>query len=100
MNISRDTVELGCNFEKAFSAIRNLSLKGFKVVKVDEPNKLITVRTPMSAFSWGENVELLVVPSTQGCVISFRSSSRHPLNISSDTKTPIDGLVRYLQSIC
>lgn len=100
MSISRDTLELNCSSDKIFDALRNLAMRGFKVSKTDVSNRLIVLKTGMGPFSWGETVEVTVTPVAVGCSVSFRSSSNHALNITSNTSTPISRLVEYLKGLC
>ena len=100
MTISRDTLELNCSSDKIFDALRTLNLRGFKVSKTDVSNGLVVLKTSMGLLSWGETVEVTVMPFAGGCSVSLRSSSNHPLNITSNTSTPIRRLVEYLQSLC
>jgi len=56
----------------------------------------VTLRTGVSAFSWGETVEVSVVGQPSGCEILFRSVRVHPLN---PTANPKAATVRVAQSI-
>ncbi len=75
-------------------------LKKFKVSEIDEKNKVIVLRTSASSWSWGEELELTVTPSVQGCNVSIRCSRRVPWNITANLQTPVDTIVMYLKYMC
>lgn len=99
MRTNKETIELDCGVSEVFKAFSNFSLDKFKVSEIDEKNKVIVLKTSMGAWSWGEILELTVLPSAQGCNVSIRSSRRVPWNITSNLQTPIDTIVQYLRNI-
>ena len=99
MRTIRKTIELDCGVSEVFKGFNTFSLDKFKVSEIDEKNKVIVLKTSISAWSWGEILELTVTPSGQGCNVSIRSSRRDPWNITANLQTPIDTIVQYLRNI-
>ena len=100
MVTSRETLEIECSSDSVFSWLKTLSLPHMKVSKVDEKNRLVVINTSMSLFSWGERVEIIVIPNEHRCSVSFRSSTRHPINPAADTNTPIRDIIEFLAEKC
>lgn len=94
-----EIINLNCGVSDVFKAFRNFSLKKFKLSEIDEKNKSIVLKTLMSAWSWGEILELTVIPSDQGCNITIRSSRKVPWNITANLRTPTAKILQYLKSI-
>lgn len=99
MRANKETIQLDCGISEVFKAFTTFSLDKFKVSEIDKKNNVITLKTSMSAWSWGEILELTVMPAAQGCNVSIRSSRRVPWNITSDLQTPIDTIVQFLRNI-
>jgi hypothetical protein len=98
MRTKKETIELDCGVSEVFKAFSTFSSDKFKVSEIDEENKVIVLKTSMSAWSWGEILELTIIHSDKGCSVSIRSSRRVPWNITANLQIPIDIIVQYLRS--
>jgi hypothetical protein len=97
MKTKKELIELECEVSEVFKAFSTFSLDKFKVSKIDEKNKIIDLKTSLGYWSWGEIIELTVIPSAKGCTVSIRSSRKVPWNVTSNLQAPINTIVNYLK---
>jgi hypothetical protein len=95
--IDRDRIELNADKEEVFKFISKGGISNLGVTKVDLKNSVVVLKSSMSAFSFGEKIELIINESKDGTIVSFRGSSVHPLNITSDVKGILGTVINALR---
>lgn len=75
-----------------FDVLLSILHTRYKVVKVDKAIRCVEVSTGTSLFSFGENLEVIVIEQNAGSTVRVRSKSRIMWNIASD----VEGKAREL----
>lgn len=63
---------------------------GYQVSPARGSPDTLVFSTGMSAFSWGERIEVSVVSQSKGCKILFRGSRVLIVNLTSNPRTPVE----------
>ena len=70
----------------------------YRVQRARGSPSTLVFSTGMSAFSWGEKVEVTVVGQGTGSAVTFRGSRTFSLNVTSNPRTPVEKILRALQT--
>ena len=68
----------------------------FRTGRVRGSPSTVVFRTGMSAFSWGEQVEVTVVAQPKGSRLILRGTREFALNLTSNPRTPVDRIQSVL----
>jgi hypothetical protein len=70
----------------------------YRVQRARGSPSTLVFSTGMSAFSWGEKIEVTVVEQGTGSTVTFRGSRVFTLNVTSNPRTPVEKILHALQA--
>ena len=70
----------------------------YRVQRARGSPSTLVFRTGMSAFSWGERVEVTVVGQGKGSTVIFHGSRVYTLNVTSNPRTVVEKILVALQA--
>jgi hypothetical protein len=80
-----------------FDFLASGEVRGMEVEEVDKDTKTITLKSPPSLLSWGEQIEVTVGQDDKGTLVTFRGSSVHPFNPTADVSGAVGKVINVLR---